>query len=1708
MIKPDQIIGRHYKIIAQLGVGGMGQVYKALDVNLGREVAVKFLLEAESNEEIRQRFINEGRVLATINHRAVISVYASDIDEGLNVPFLVMEFVDGKPIDRFRDQYLENQTLLFEHFVELLDGISACHQKGIIHRDIKPANILANRDGQLKILDFGIAKTAKKQTKTGVALGTPHYMAPEQCLGKADVTHKVDIYAIGVMFWEFLTGKLPFDAGDSAADPALAIALMHLNEPPPIEVITSNPSISRFADLLVRMLAKKPDNRPEVSEVMETLRKELVCTIPSSATGPITAVPSSASGRRGAVRLIGDIYQIQRELGSGGMGTVFLALDTSLNRQVAIKLMNESNSRDTALVERFIREGQLLATVGHPNIMNIYASAIDPESGRPFLVMEYIDGVSLSSLKQNLLKERRNVPALMLQLFEGIAACHARGIIHRDLKPSNIMVTRAGMLKVLDFGIAKTSSNITKTGITMGTPEYMSPEQCMGVKDLTPASDVYTMGVIFWELIYGDTPFKPDNAENPELSIAMKHVHATLPAGVLIPDESFAPLLPLVRKMLDKSPAARPRLDELIHALDAYVEANLDSSQALPATRRKSRSMRTSGLQELLSGAENAEGGSFLKRRSTWLGAGGIAVAAALSYAFFLGRPDNTKLLSLLKAQLEQQLAAGQLQEAVRTLTDLESEPGGTEAVAPFRGRLAELLSEKARASVAAGNASPALSLYDLARQIDPGNATAAGGFARVKASIDAMIAAEANRARLLKRSRELLPLILPGSGTEELAGLLGGLRQEGLATEATSIESAWTESFLSSGDAALASDPTRALEFFDEIRKRFSSTTGIDERIAAARKRQEEEQARLRKSRETADLVARLDQASRAFTPESDPTAFLALCDALAQMGERATADRYRRAAAARLFEAAEAFLASGKKSEAVQAMKRAAGIFSDLPGLGDRLRQTEDLIASEIAAAERAAALGKRLSDISAEIQSLRPPAPVDALLTEIGEVETTFAAASDAAGLRRMIFDRYLSAARGARDTAPDTALAILAECGKTGVSADLVASETSSVKQLIAARDAADAERKRAAELEKQVGVLSSEIRSLAPPAPVDTLLTRIGEVETAFGAASAAAELRQAIFDRYLSAAQNRRDSDPESAMAILAECRKTGIQPDTVASKASSLSQRVAERAAQAATQKRITDVSAELSILVKNPGAKGGGAIQALLDELSKLGEAEKAASFRASALEVVRKQAGKARTEEDAQEIRRAMKGLVEAGSDEEKEISFVIEASLKAWRDKRSQEIVTALGNVKPAENVKPVVELLRELAAFDEQERVKTAAQALKNKYLEAASRLKQPSQAKKLLSAADGIPQLKGDPDLRSAIKAADEAIAEEARLSKAAELASQAAKPPVVIKPPPVEGRPPVATAAVQPPVQPPPLVTPPERPAEPFVGPGGFKSLAEAVAAATPGQTIRVKPGTYKGSCVVDKNVTILGDGSRASVILESGSGTVLTLSGTATVSGLTIAFTGTSQTDAVKITGGSPTVKNCTVTSTAAAAAPSWSACIAVDGGSPKIIGNVTNGSRGMGILARGGRPQISGNTCSGCTYYGAWFTDGAGGTFEGNTITRSGKTGLGIKSGASPAVRNNTISNNKENGILVYQGGAGTIQGNTLSDNGVSGVYVGMAGKAELIADNRISGNRWYGIHVTGNGSTAVIGSNALSGNAKGGEKADEGGKISRR
>ncbi|HQG27906.1 MAG TPA: protein kinase, partial [Candidatus Ozemobacteraceae bacterium] len=272
--------------------------------------------------------------------------------------------------------------------------------------------------------------------------------------------------------------------------------------------------------------------------------------------------------------------------------------DTALNRPVAIKVLNASISTDETVVDRFIKEGQLLATVGHPNVLAIYASSRDKATGRPFLVMEFIDGMLLSDIKKSGVPEHRRIVPLMLQLLDGIRACHAKGFIHRDLKPSNLMVTRDGTLKIFDFGIAKTEAAMTRVGMTLGTPQYMSPEQCTSGSALTPASDVYSIGIVLWELIFGSPPFTADGDSNPELSIALKQVQGTLPMPSLPTDPALAALVPMIRRMLDKQPGQRPTTDEIISLLDEHLQKYPVDGVRMDLTKRRD-SLRRSAAEGL-----------------------------------------------------------------------------------------------------------------------------------------------------------------------------------------------------------------------------------------------------------------------------------------------------------------------------------------------------------------------------------------------------------------------------------------------------------------------------------------------------------------------------------------------------------------------------------------------------------------------------------------------------------------------------------------------------------------------------------------------------------------------------------------------------------------------------------------------------------------------------------------------------------------------------------------------------------------------------------------------------------------------------------------------------------------------------------------------------------------------------------------------------
>jgi serine/threonine protein kinase len=270
-------------------------------------------------------------------------------------------------------------------------------------------------------------------------------------------------------------------------------------------------------------------------------------------------------------------YIVERELGEGGMGTVYLGRHTVLNQQVAIKSLSVLLSRDQDLRERFIQEANIQAGLRHPGIVQVLTA--DMESEQPVLVMEYIDGKSLSEV----LEVRGALPVedalkIMGQVFSAVGYAHQRGIIHRDLKPSNVMVMGNGEAKVTDFGIAKVlgSTKLTRTGTAMGSAHYMSPEQIRRPETVGVRSDIYALGCMFYEVLTGRPPFGDKDASGTEsvFEIQTAHTNLVAPAPSTVNKNVPAWLDQLILRLLSKDPGDRPgSCEEILEEFGQTVTA-------------------------------------------------------------------------------------------------------------------------------------------------------------------------------------------------------------------------------------------------------------------------------------------------------------------------------------------------------------------------------------------------------------------------------------------------------------------------------------------------------------------------------------------------------------------------------------------------------------------------------------------------------------------------------------------------------------------------------------------------------------------------------------------------------------------------------------------------------------------------------------------------------------------------------------------------------------------------------------------------------------------------------------------------------------------------------------------------------------------------------------------------------------------------------
>ena len=267
----NDLIGQtilHYKIIDKLGEGGMGVVYKAEDSKLKREVAIKFLPNVISkSKEEKTRFENEAQAAASLNHPNIATIHA--IEEKDNQIFIVMEFINGPEL---KDKIEENRITLEESLniiEQIANGLSAAHHKGIIHRDIKSGNIMLTHSGQVKIMDFGLAKVkgSSQITKVGTTIGTAAYMSPEQAQG-TKVDNRADIWALGVIFYELLTGQQPFKG---EFEQAVIYSILNI-EPDPVSTIKPDIPL-KLEQIVKKLLSKDVDLRyQDVTSFLNDLR--------------------------------------------------------------------------------------------------------------------------------------------------------------------------------------------------------------------------------------------------------------------------------------------------------------------------------------------------------------------------------------------------------------------------------------------------------------------------------------------------------------------------------------------------------------------------------------------------------------------------------------------------------------------------------------------------------------------------------------------------------------------------------------------------------------------------------------------------------------------------------------------------------------------------------------------------------------------------------------------------------------------------------------------------------------------------------------------------------------------------------------------------------------------------------------------------------------------------------------------------------------------------------------------------------------------------------------------------------------------------------------------------------------------------------------------------------------------------------------------
>jgi serine/threonine-protein kinase len=552
VLTAGQVLDGRYEILAPLAEGGMGAVYRARRVLLGDEVAIKVILADAAGPAPLERFVRESRACAQLRHPHIVSIFDYNADDPQR-PFLVMELLSGPSL---KEELAARGQLEVEDLRRIIPSVCSAlflaHSRGIVHRDLKPANIVGHDFGGAerlyKIVDFGVANVRQSTDDTRLTgshqfIGTVAYASPEQLTGGA-VDARSDVYSLGAVVFELVTGRLPFEGPD-----AMAMVAGHLSARVPVPSAVRG-GLPAWLDLAIgRALAKSPEDRwPDMAAFGAAL------------AGP-ESVRATTAGRPHGGGLLAT-YDLGEPLGPGRLGsTVHRGVHRALGHPVAIRILRGGTARDEAVRARFLREARALQ-VAHPSIIQV--RDYGEEGDLVYVVTDFIEGASL----REVLTASGPLPWDRLsrfvdQLLEAAHVLHRRKGLLCGLSPDivritsdedgeRLMISSAGIWQAQDLLGTLQEQTLRGMGLADTELRYVAPELMTG-RSADVRSDIFTLGVLIYEMATGVPPF--DGATLPALLGQML-------SGRVEDPRSRQPSLPeaagaAIRTALDAAPERR-----------------------------------------------------------------------------------------------------------------------------------------------------------------------------------------------------------------------------------------------------------------------------------------------------------------------------------------------------------------------------------------------------------------------------------------------------------------------------------------------------------------------------------------------------------------------------------------------------------------------------------------------------------------------------------------------------------------------------------------------------------------------------------------------------------------------------------------------------------------------------------------------------------------------------------------------------------------------------------------------------------------------------------------------------------------------------------------------------------------------------------------------------------------------------------------------